>query len=244
MIEKLGKHGLRMFLGAAAIFVVGAGVAWAAIPGSNGVINGCYEKRTGILRVVDAETGKKCLSFETPISWNQAGLQGPTGEKGPTGDKGLTGDKGPQGDPGVAGDKGPMGDQGLQGDKGLKGDPGDKGQTGDQGPAGDKGPVGDKGPQGDPGPTGGGLAGYERIQEISARDSTSPRVAIARCPLGKHVTGGGYAVSVTPLDEDRIAVSMNRPFSDSGDDIWIVRAVESGDITSDWSLLAYAICAT
>jgi hypothetical protein len=41
MIERIGKGGLRVFLAAAAIFVVGAGVAWAAIPGSNGVINGC-----------------------------------------------------------------------------------------------------------------------------------------------------------------------------------------------------------
>lgn len=44
MIERLGKRGLRMFLGAAAIFVIGAGVAWAAIPGSSGVINGSTRK--------------------------------------------------------------------------------------------------------------------------------------------------------------------------------------------------------
>lgn len=103
MIERLGKRGLRMFLGAAAIFVIAAGVAWAAIPGSGGVINGCYEKRIGILRVIDKEAGKSCTSVEVPISWNQAGLQGPTGDRGPTGDKGPMGDKGPQGDPGVPG---------------------------------------------------------------------------------------------------------------------------------------------
>lgn len=98
-----------MFLGAAAIFVIGAGVAWAAIPGSGGVINGCYEKRTGILRVIDVEAGKACLSFETPISWSQ---------------------RGPQGDPGVAGAQGPEGPQGPQGPPGPPGPPGELGALG------------------------------------------------------------------------------------------------------------------
>jgi hypothetical protein len=48
-----------------------AGVAYAAIPASDGTISGCYEKRTGLLRVIDKEAGKTCLSFENPISWNQ-----------------------------------------------------------------------------------------------------------------------------------------------------------------------------
>ena len=47
------------------------GVAYATIPGSSGTINGCYEKRTGILRVIDSDAGAKCTSYETPISWNQ-----------------------------------------------------------------------------------------------------------------------------------------------------------------------------
>jgi hypothetical protein len=182
MVNTLRRRGPRLLLVAGAALVATAGVAFATIPGSTGVINGCYEKRTGILRVIDTEAGKRCLSFETAISWNEggtAGPQGPIGDKGPTGDrgpqgdpgeKGPVGDKGQQGDPG---DKGPLGDQGALGDKGPAGDKGpigeagdkgpggdqgpvgDKGPAGDQGPAGDEGPVGDKGPTGDPGPAGG-----------------------------------------------------------------------------------------
>jgi hypothetical protein len=81
-----------------------AGVALATIPGSTGVINGCYEKRTGILRVIDAEAGKTCLSFETPINWNQKGLKG---------DPGVEGAQGPPGPPGAKGDPGPPGPPGA-----------------------------------------------------------------------------------------------------------------------------------
>ena len=64
-----------MLLLAVATVAVSAGVGYAAIPGSNGVINGCFEKRTGLLRVSDAEAGKSCLSLETPISWSQQGAE-------------------------------------------------------------------------------------------------------------------------------------------------------------------------
>lgn len=154
------RRGPRVLVLAGAALATTAGVAFATIPGSDGVINGCYEKRTGILRVIDTEAGKRCLSFETAISWNQGGTAGP---QGPMGDKGPTGDKGPQGEPGVAGDKGqagdkgPIGDPGAVGEKGPLGDPGvagDQGPIGDEGPPGDQGPIGDKGLQGDPGDKG------------------------------------------------------------------------------------------
>jgi Collagen triple helix repeat (20 copies) len=155
-VPRSGNRAWRIGGASALIFAV-AGVAYAAIPGSNGVINGCYEKRTGILRVIDTEAGKRCLSFETAISWNQGGPEGPVGDKGPTGDKGPQGDPGVAGDKGLAGDKGPIGDPGPIGDKGPQGDPGvvgDKGPIGDKGPVGDQGPIGDKGLQGDPGDKG------------------------------------------------------------------------------------------
>ena len=50
-------------LAVAAFAATAGGVAYATIPGSNGTINGCYEKRTGILRVIDAGAGAKCLSI-------------------------------------------------------------------------------------------------------------------------------------------------------------------------------------
>jgi hypothetical protein len=103
MIKALGRRGARMLLIATALLAGAAGVALATIPGSGGVINGCYEKRTGILRVIDAEAGKTCLSFETPISWNQRGQDG---APGPAGADGRDGAPGPPGADGTDGQDG------------------------------------------------------------------------------------------------------------------------------------------
>jgi hypothetical protein len=96
----------RVGLLAAAIAVAATGsIAWAAIPGAGGVIQGCYDSG-GNLKVVEA---LPCAKGYTALQWNQ---QGPQGLQGPKGDKG---DLGPQG---------PGGPQGPKGDKGDKGDPG------------------------------------------------------------------------------------------------------------------------
>ena len=92
-----------------AFAVTAGGVAYATIPGSNGTINGCYEKRTGALRVIDADAGAKCTSFETPISWNQQGPKGPSGPAGPGGPAGADGAPGPTGPAGPQGATGPQG---------------------------------------------------------------------------------------------------------------------------------------
>jgi hypothetical protein len=83
------------------IVVAAAATGWAAIPGGNAVISGCYERQTGILRVIDAEAGRRCLRFENPIEWNQQGLQGTPGVKGDKGDPGSPGPPGPSSDFGV-----------------------------------------------------------------------------------------------------------------------------------------------
>jgi hypothetical protein len=69
--------------------------AWAAIPDSVGVIQGCYDTKHGDLRVIDAEAGQVCDEDETALSWNQAGPQGPEGPTGPQGPQGPTGPRGP-----------------------------------------------------------------------------------------------------------------------------------------------------
>jgi type VI protein secretion system component Hcp len=83
--------------GVVAALVAGS-VAFASIPGSGGVINGCYEKGSGKLRVTDTETNKPkpCTADETALSWNQ---QGPQGETGPQGVPGPAGPQGPAGGP-------------------------------------------------------------------------------------------------------------------------------------------------
>ena len=79
-----------------------AGTAYAAIPGGDGTIHGCYAKSGGTLRVIDA-SGNTCKSGETALDWNQQGVPGPQGPTGAKGDTGPTGAQGPQGEPGPAG---------------------------------------------------------------------------------------------------------------------------------------------
>ena len=89
-----------------AAVAVGAGAGYAAIPGSSGAVNGCYEKKTGILRVIDKDAGKSCLAFESPIAWSVQGPKGDPGAPGaagPKGDTGAPGVQGPEGPPGPAG---------------------------------------------------------------------------------------------------------------------------------------------
>ena len=79
--------------GAVVASVLAGGIAWAAIPGAGGVINGCYQKVEGQLRVIDPDT-ESCNPSEVAISWNEQGVQG---EKGDRGDPGAAGRDGRDG---------------------------------------------------------------------------------------------------------------------------------------------------
>ena len=96
-----------------AMSLLGAAAAWAVIPESDGVIRACYQKQTGVLRVVSSFN--QCSTHptygETAISWNQTGNVGPVGPQGATGPVGPQGPTGPQGAPGP---QGPEGRPGLQ----------------------------------------------------------------------------------------------------------------------------------
>jgi hypothetical protein len=70
----------RLLLILAVLVVVAAGIAYAAIPGGDGTISGCYKMSDGTLRVIDAEAGQTCKSSEKPITWSQTGPPGPPGE--------------------------------------------------------------------------------------------------------------------------------------------------------------------
>ena len=75
------SHRLRVALGAiiGAGTLGAAGIAVASIPGQGGVINGCYNKTNGELRVIDSAAGDTCRNHESAIQWNQTGPQGPVG---------------------------------------------------------------------------------------------------------------------------------------------------------------------
>lgn len=67
------------FIGGAAVLLLTGGIAWGAIPGADGVIQGCYDGG-GNLKVVAA---LPCPRGYTPLAWNQ---QGSTGTDGAPGD--------------------------------------------------------------------------------------------------------------------------------------------------------------
>ena len=67
-----------MDLASVVVLGIGAAVALATTPDSNGVIHGCYLKSGGNLRVID-DSVTKCNSNETSLNWNQQGLAGPKG---------------------------------------------------------------------------------------------------------------------------------------------------------------------
>ena len=60
-------------IGASVVAAVVGGVAWATIPNEGGVINACYLKSGGTLRLIDASV-TSCKKTETAISWT-AGQQ-------------------------------------------------------------------------------------------------------------------------------------------------------------------------
>jgi len=86
---------VAVITGTTAVLLAGAGVAWASIPDSSGVIHGCYAS-SGAMRVIDSATSK-FKSTEKALSWNRQGKTGPTGARGPAGPAGAPGPAGPSG---------------------------------------------------------------------------------------------------------------------------------------------------
>src|SRR5919205_2464407 len=72
-----------------AIVAIAAGTtAFAAIPDENGVIHGCYDTKTGALRVMNYSVNgpsASCAPKEAGLTWNQQGPPGPKGDKGDPG---------------------------------------------------------------------------------------------------------------------------------------------------------------
>ncbi len=86
-----------------AIALGGAGLAFGAVPGTNGAITACYRKVGGSMRIIDTATGANCNRDEKSLAWNQTGPQGPQGAIGATGATGAQGPEGPAGPAGPAG---------------------------------------------------------------------------------------------------------------------------------------------
>lgn len=151
----------KLLISAAVVFAaVAAGVSYASVPDSSGVIHACYRTSSGnigSIRIIETDKGQKCNSHESAITWNRTGpqgaqgsqgLQGPAGPQGPKGDAGAAGPQGPKGDTGATGPQGGTGATGPQGPKGDTGATGPQGDTGATGPQGPKGDTGSRGPSG------------------------------------------------------------------------------------------------
>jgi hypothetical protein len=110
-------------LGAFLAVLGSVAIATGAIPGADGVIDGCYTKSTGALRVIDTEGSipVTCKSSEAALSWNQQGPTGPEGPQGETGPEGPQGETGPEGPQGETGPEGPQGETGPEGPQGEPG---------------------------------------------------------------------------------------------------------------------------
>jgi len=73
------KRRLVVLIGAISLIVAG-GIAYASIPGPDGVIHGCYKNSTGMLIAIDSAAS--CPTGYTALNWNQTGPQGPPGLSG------------------------------------------------------------------------------------------------------------------------------------------------------------------
>jgi hypothetical protein len=196
----------------------------------------------------------RCRPNESSLVWNVAGPPGTPSPAGATGPQGAPGSTGPTGDVGPAGLQGPAGPagatgpQGDPGPAGPQGDPGPAGPQGDPGPAGPQGDPGPAGPQGDVGPAGApgaaGVSGWEYVVSAAVSLPTAgTKSAVARCPAGKQVFGGGF----TSPGAGAAVVESHPVFGPVAGDSrstpgWIVWARNPSG--PDSTLTANALCAT
>jgi Collagen triple helix repeat (20 copies) len=141
------RHARRLLLGVA----MGA-LCLAAAPGAGraDVVQLCINPKSG--KIVASGTAPiTCNPPNQELTWDQAGVVGPSGPLGP---KGSQGPAGMMGATGPSGPQGPVGPAGAIGAPGLAGATGPAGLTGLLGPEGPEGPSGATGATGPTGPTG------------------------------------------------------------------------------------------
>ena len=90
-----------------------------------------------------------------------------------------------------------------------------------------------------------GVNGLRRIGSASAENSLSPKSATASCPSGRVVIGTGANIfggksGDLPNQQTDVVIDEISPFSRS---VQVV-AYEEQSTSADWSVTAYAICAT
>jgi hypothetical protein len=113
--------------------------------------------------------------------------------------------------------KGPSGAAGAKGDTGAAGTKGDTGATGATGPTGATGATGAAGAPGSP-----GLSGLQVVTTRVPAANGNPaadwngangKIAIATCPAGKYVVGGGVGETYPALDPALPPTDPSQPAS-------------------------------
>jgi hypothetical protein len=208
----------------AAVGVMAAvGVGYAAIPGSDGMVSGCYGS-TGQLRVIDAEAGAKCTKKETALRFSQTG---------PRGDACL---------PTTPACVGPRGADGINGINGTDGKAGKDGQSCSAlNPDGSLAQPACRGPQGPA-----GNLGIQSVGSVGDQNSDGQKVQTVYCPSGKMAISGGAQVLgwTNGLSGDSVAINSIDVFNGaSGVSGVSVAALEvGGGTTNTWALYATGVC--
>src|SRR5262249_39263155 len=76
--------------------LLGARLAVATIPDTNGTVHGCMKKTNGQVYVIDPGAGQTC-GKDMSVDWNKTGATGPQGVDGPKGYTGFRGTTGSSG---------------------------------------------------------------------------------------------------------------------------------------------------
>jgi hypothetical protein len=204
---------------------------FAGIPSRDGVYGACFDEDTGALRVIHAAYG--CDQGEGRISWSRAGST--IVKRGLRGLRGTRGPRGEGGPPGIDGARGPAGPIGASGS------PGDRGSQGDAGPQGDPGPKGDPGPPGPPGPSDSQLVTGTPVSTPFNAVGGTVFTAVATCPAGKKVLGGGGRVTVSVATQlGRAALKESYP---SGPSEWRAAGVVTTTLVGSFATITpWAVC--
>lgn len=98
------------------------------------------------------------------------------------------------------------------------------------------------------GPTGSagadGVSGWELVEDESDIPPVGVGIAVAWCPVGKRVLGGGYFFLSDSFTEGRVATSSHPTASEGGLWGWRVVIAHTDDASHNPAFKAYAICAT
>jgi len=210
------------------------------IPNTAGVYAACYRVGTGALRMIS--TSRRCRAIEQRVTWNR---RGPIGPQGSPGTPGAVGSVGQPGATGPVGSPGPAGAAGPAGPVGATGPAGDTGETGPAGPSGEPGsagPAGAAGATGPPGPSDSPVLAPASSTSAAGANSGTVVSAVATCPAGKKILGGGGSYSVSNAAQtNRVVVVGSYP---SAGDAWTVTVRVNQNLggTVTATVSAYAVC--